>query len=327
MNHAHQHRLSAAKGPDDTATRNVTDLRRARQRARATFEGLVDVIAEWLGRAGVETYLGGGQTQDLNRQITALAGDHIRKELLNWLYKRRKTTMGRGFRAAFDNMQQALPQAVQDQDLIGRAAFTNVDLNTAQRLANFDAGLLVDDSGSIAQEVGDRVTRQLRLGHTQGENVQDLAKRVDYVINDGSADGRKEAGVSGQTVRTKGELIAHDAVQDAYNTAATKRYLQNGFRYCVYDATVDTKTTPLCRRLNKVVVDIVDHPQLIPPNHPYCRSGVRPILDLEDHEPITPDDIASSHMQTIMKTAGYRPAVSGQDDFRPTALTQQYGQA
>ena len=324
-------RLQAASasgngGRRDAATPNVTDLRRARQRARATFRDLVDVIIRWLERNDVATYFNGaGREQRLNQLITELAAQHIRQELLSWLDDRRRTTMARGFRAAFDAMRQVAN--VGDGDLIGQAAFTNADIGTARVLANVDAGLLVDNSDSLASDVGDRVTRQLRLGVRQNESVQDLGRRVELIIDDGDGSDRQEKGVTGQTTRSKGELIAHDAVQDAHNTAATKRYLRNGFRYGVYDATIDTKTTRLCTRMNEVVIDMVRDPVLVPPNHPYCRSGIRPVLDVDQDDVVGRDDISDDYLQTIFSTAGYRPPVLSDEDFQPTALTEQYGQA
>jgi SPP1 gp7 family putative phage head morphogenesis protein len=279
---------------------------------------------------------GRGGDQRLNRLVSRTASQHIRAELLDWLDDRKRITMGRAARAAFDLMQSALPGGVQKEDLVGQGQFTNQDRDLLNKLRNIDAGLLTDQDGdSLASRIGDEVTRQMRVGVNNGEPVHDhrddhmdLATRVDMVLNGPDYDPkeRQKAGVTGQSVRTKGELIAHDSVQDAHNAMARRRYLQNGFRYVVYDATLDTRTTDLCRRMDGEVIDIVENPHLVPPNHPYCRSGIRPKLDT-DQEPVTEDRIADRFLQDIWSTESYRPTVQDDQAFQPTAITDRLGQA
>ena len=131
--------------------------------------------------------------------------------------------------------------------------------------------------------------------------------------------------MSGQTAQSKAQLIAHDSVQDAYNTAARKRYLRNGFRFGIYDATIDTKTTEICRRMDEHIIDMVETPWFIPPLHPYCRSGIRPVLDVGDRTVLSQDDIADGFLQTIFQTKSYRPAVVGEAEFQPTPLSVEHG--
>lgn len=334
------------EGPGDAATSNLTDLRKARQRARATIRDLADVIIDFLTMRELERTLGdgGGTAQDLNRIISRMASDTLQKELLDWLDDRKRITMGRAARAAFDTMQDALPDSVSQDDLVGMPDFSNADRDLLAQLRQIDAGLLTgteaaDDAGattdSLAEKLGDEVTRQLRLGfrndepiHSDRDDQTDLATRVDMVLNgpDYDRSNKQEAGVTGQSMRTKGELIAHDSIQDAYNAQARRRYLQNGFRFVVYDATLDTRTTRLCRRMDGEVIDILEDPHLVPPNHPYCRSGIRPKLET-DQEPIREDDIADEFLQDIWSTESYRPTVQDQSAFQPTAITERLGQA
>jgi hypothetical protein len=180
----------------------------------------------------------------------------------------------------------------------------------------------------LAEEVGDRVTRQLRIGFARGEDTADLGRRVDFILTEGSDPERAKTGAKGQTIMSKGELIAHDSVQDAYVSAAHRRYLQNGFRYAIFDATIDTKTSAVCRRLNEHVIDLVETPWLVPGLHPWCRSGLRPTLDIGDREPLSEGDIADSYINTIMRTKGYRPpTLDTEAAFRPTTLTEEYAPA
>lgn len=333
--------LEAATKPDDrrddTATNSVTDLRKARQRARATIRGLADVIIDFLTARQIERTLSqDGGDRELNRLISRTASAHIRKELLQWLENQERVTMGRAARAAFDAMQSALPSDADEDALVGGRDFTNKDRDLLKRLHNIDAGLLTDEDGdSLASEIGDDVTRQLRVGVENGEPIHDdredhldLATRVDMVLNGPDYDPKEKqkAGVTGQSKRTKGELIAHDSIQDAHNAMARRRYLENGFRFVVYDATLDTRTTDLCRRMDGEVIDLVETPFLVPPNHPYCRSGIRPKIE-PPQEPITEDDIADHFLQSIWETESYRPTVQDDSAFQPTAITERMGQA
>lgn len=336
-----QDKTDAERAAIAPATSNAVDLRRARQRARQTFRGMTEVIMEVLQERNVRRILEQpGDDRALNVAISQAASQHIRTQLLDWLTEREKMTMGRAFRAAMDEMQKALPQSMDESDLVGVPRLTNDDQSLVQVMRNIDSGLLTDeDQNSLAQEVGDEVTRQLRVGVANDEPVfshrddrMDLATRVDMVLNgpDYERSEKQEAGVTGQSKRTKGELIAHDSIQDAHNQAATRRYLQNGFRYVVYDATCDTRTTDLCRRLGEcngepVVIDLQERPWLVPPNHPYCRSGIRPVLE-PPREPITEGRIADGFLQDIWATESFRPTIRQEDAFRPTALTRQMGQ-
>ena len=146
------------------------------------------------------------------------------------------------------------------------------------------------------------------------------------VLNDSDDPKRDSAGISGQTKRTKAELIAHDSVQQAYTNAATRRYLNNGFRFVIYDAVCDFVTSDLCRRLGEcdgppVVIDLTKTPWLVPPNHPWCRSGVRPTLNEDGNETVSEDDIADGFLKTIFSTEQYRPSVMDTDrELNRTAL-------
>lgn len=314
--------ITAADSDDSnerpTATRNSTDLRRARQRARAVVEQMESEIEEFLLEQGTPLLATGRYTR-LNEALTRIAGTTLRQDLVPWLESRRLKTMARAIRAAFDLMQQVLGVGRDDTVFVGVPAVSLADRALNEELTNIDAGLFYLSGDAVSQDVGDRVTRTLRQGFSLGERGQTLVDRVAAVL-DAEAD-RQGTGISGMSTQSKAELIAHDSIQDAYLTAAQRRYLNNGFRYGAYDAVIDFKTSDMCRRLNEVCIDLVDHPALVPPNHPYCRSGIRPVLECPN--PTTPDDVAQSYMTTIFRNAAYRPVVMNlESEYRPTALTR-----
>jgi len=321
---------------EDAATSSVTDLRRARQRARSVIRTILKDVLEWMSANGVasmvETDAGARRA---NRAITEIASQRFRQALLSWLRERHRITAGRAVRAANAKMRRAFG-GVDDDRIVGRKEFSRrLDTETLRQVQQVDAGLLFDTelatnlglNEPLAEELGDDVTRQLRLGVANNDGIDELTGRVAEVILDADSDGRQEHGISGQTVRSKAELIAHDSIQDAYNQAARGRYLRNGFRYGVFDATLDTKTTDLCRRMDEVIIDLRDDPYLIPGLHPYCRSGIRPILDLDGQEPVTRAEIADGFLNTIMETKSYRPPANAAGTFQPTALTRDLRQS
>lgn len=318
----------------EAATSNTTDLRRARQRARAVIRDIVAEIKAYIEEQPIRQLLSSGSGAGrANQALTLIAADAFRQELIPWLEERHRITVGRAVRDAFDKMTST--GEVDTSDLAGEPRFDRrLDAETLRQVRQVDAGLLYDTeiarerglSEPLAQELGDDITRTLRQGVAADESVQELARRVDLVLTDGDADDRGAKGVTGQTKRSKAELIAHDSVQDAYNQAARGRYLRNGFRYGVYDATIDFKTTDLCRRMNEVVIDLRDSPILVPPLHPYCRSGIRPILNVDDRPIVGRDDVADDFLSTILSTKSYRPPANAAGDFQPTRITRELGQ-
>jgi len=327
--------LEAANGDDDedddrdVETPTETDLRRAREHTRAVVRDLEGDVQEFLEKEkGMVSNLPDNSSaeQRVNEQITRLAQARLAEELVVWLEERRSQAMNTAAREAFDVMKSTVDRAVDDGELATGPYVQTADQRINRLISQVDVGLYE----KVSQDAADEMTRQLRLGVENDEPVvsdrrdqTDLADRISWILTDADDPRRKKSGVSGQTVRSRSELIAHDSVQNGYNAAATRRYLQNGFRFVVYDATIDTKTTRLCTRLNEEVIDIRENPELIPPNHPWCRSGVRPKLRA-DQEPLGRDDIADDYLGTIARTNSYRPSVLDvQTEFSPTSLTRR----
>lgn len=337
--HAHGHADLTAADDDqvreDASTKSLTDLRRARQRARSVVRDIVDAVQAWMAANSIQTVLTSDQgARRANEAITLIASERLRDDLVAWLDERHKITMGRAARQAFDAMSAEL-DGVDDDRIQGRPEFDRrLDGETLRQVRQIDAGLLYDTelaeqlglNEPLAQELGDDITRTLRQGVAQNETSDELARRVEWVLDDADADGRQASNVSGQTKRSKAELIAHDSVQDAYNQAARGRYLRNGFRYGVFDAVIDFKTTDICRRFDEVVIDLRDDPFFVPPLHPYCRSGIRPILVIGDRKVLSRDDVADGFLSTLSSTKSYRPPANAAGTFRPTALTRDQGQ-
>ena len=119
--------------------------------------------------------------------------------------------------------------------------------------------------------------RQIQLGMADGEGIDAIVRRVrGRAIKPGVYQGgviptstNEAAGV----VRTAVNQIATRAQKDTYeaNGDITKEY--------IYTATLDDRTTPICRSLDGRRFRYKDGP--MPPQHWGCRSSIRPVIDWE----------------------------------------------
>jgi SPP1 gp7 family putative phage head morphogenesis protein len=147
----------------------------------------------------------------------------------------------------------------------------------------------------IASTQADFISRQIRVGVTEGESMAKIAKRLRGRLQFGAnqemtARAQALAGGSGMKlannqvrtiVRTsvnQVQTMANQAVYSA-NQEVTKRY--------EYVATLDSNTTALCGSLDGKTFRYGEGP--IPPQHFNCRSTTVPIIDDEDLRKQYPD--------------------------------------
>lgn len=281
------------------ATNTATDVRRSRARMRRVVRDIDSELKAFIAKRNLSNMVGSDAGEKaLNRKVTLLSQRRFREDFLSWAEDRRRTAMGRGARAALDNAQSVLGE----EQVTGTPTFSGGDRGLERKLKRVDSGLLKD----LGDETGDRVTEQLRRGVAKGETVENLGKRVDAVLVDGDMADRPKLGVKGQTIKSKGELIAHDSIQDAYEQAARKRYMENGFRFARFTATLDNLTSDVCRRMNGEVIDLANQPHLVPGIHPWCRSDIRPLPDMEA-DPVDEAGLPDKVTKSAMATKAYRP--------------------
>jgi len=318
-------------------TPTETDNRRARQRSSQVVRELRQEIQTWMEDEGIQiwnTSTGSPRerARQMNEIITRMSSEKFRRELLPSLEEQREITMRRAANASSENIRQALQGQVDESDLIGPVGqLSQRDHRLNSVMSQIDAGVLYEDGDSIAEQVGDRISRQLRIGFAEGEPVRstdpdatDLTSRVQRVMNNSDLD---IAGDSGMTIQSRAELISHDSIQDAHTSAAHQRYLNNGFRYARYDAVVDNKTSEVCSRMNGTIIDLKDNPGMKPPNHPWCRSDIIPLLE-PDGEAISEEEIGDEHLDQIWGTNSFRPtAIDTEAEYNPTVLNDLINQA
>ena len=152
----------------------------------------------------------------------------------------------------------------------------------------------------IASSQAEFISREIRVGITEGEALPKISRRLRGRLQFGSnqemtAKAQALAGGSGMRlannqvrtiVRTTVNQVQTMASQEVYaaNQEVTQRY--------EYVATLDSKTTALCGSLDGKTFRYGEGP--MPPQHFNCRSTTVPVIDDEDLRRKYPDTRPSS---------------------------------
>jgi SPP1 gp7 family putative phage head morphogenesis protein len=137
----------------------------------------------------------------------------------------------------------------------------------------FEGRTLRQWAASIADEDLRRIEGQVRVGMISGEDSAQIARRVV-----GTARLRGVDGVT-QITRRNAEAITRTMVNHFSNAARREFFLLNSdlFSQEQYVATLDSRTTPVCRSLDGKRYPVNEGP--IPPLHFNCRSLRVPVLE------------------------------------------------
>jgi SPP1 gp7 family putative phage head morphogenesis protein len=146
-------------------------------------------------------------------------------------------------------------------------------LNSIVTSRPFRGRVLSEWSRTIAQADIRRITDQIRIGVTQGETSPDIARRVVGTVRQ-----RGRNGVT-QISRRQADSLTRTAIISITNQAKREFYKLNSdiFDEELYVATLDSRTTPICRSLDGKLFPIGEGP--IPPIHFNCRSVRVAVLD------------------------------------------------
>lgn len=143
---------------------------------------------------------------------------------------------------------------------------TATKLATIVRTTPFQGKVLKDWAAQLAQADLDRIMAQIVIGLTSGETIPQITKRVVGTGVLKGADGVTEI------TRNNAVSIVRTAVSTISNKARDAYFQANDdiFTHEVYLATLDSRTTPICRSLDGNVYPIGKGPH--PPIHWRCRS-------------------------------------------------------
>lgn len=130
----------------------------------------------------------------------------------------------------------------------------------------FEGQVLSSWARNIRRADIQRIESAIQIGITQGEPVDAIARRVVGTVRQRGRDGVTEI------TRRQAQGITRTAVIAVTNAAKRAFYQANAdiFEEEIYVATLDSRTTPICRSLDGKTFPIGEGP--IPPLHFNCRS-------------------------------------------------------
>ena len=122
--------------------------------------------------------------------------------------------------------------------------------------------------------VGKKVTEILERGVVQGTSLQKMARELKQATNQSFNNAFR-------LIRTETSHIDGQVTLEGYKQAS----VELGLEYYEYDAFLDSRTSSICRELDKKRFKITDAEVGVnyPPAHPNCRSTTQLVLD-EDYK-------------------------------------------
>lgn len=136
----------------------------------------------------------------------------------------------------------------------------------------FEGAVLKDWWESTGRAFGDDLNRQVRMGVWAGETTPQIARRLYGTARDAFGDG------STGRLRKNAEAVARTAVNHVSTQARQQTFEENAdlSKGVMWLATLDTRTTPICRSLDGKVFPMNSGPR--PPAHFGCRSTITVLL-------------------------------------------------
>lgn len=270
-----------ATDPTGAVVRNLFQLQRLSnglgKEASAIVRELIDEIAAEIARIDPtsppqQTYrqLRVQKLMEAVEDVTGEAFEDVRRRLRDDLARVGKS---QGQWAA-GQLDRALGGAAID---IRRGA---IGINQMKRILDarpFRGETLAGWAETQAAATVRRVRRQVQLGMVQSETIDDIIRRI-RGVSDGRGGFRR--GVLDTTTR-EAEAIARTAVNFTANTAHRETFKdnQNITKSFEYTATLDSRTTLICAKLDGMVWKYDDPNAKYPPQHFNCRSTITPRVD------------------------------------------------
>lgn len=130
----------------------------------------------------------------------------------------------------------------------------------------FRGRILQEWASNLARTDRERILGQIRIGLIEGDNAQQIARRVVGTFRLRGTDGTT------QITRNQASAITRTATNHFATQARKELYKANKdiLKEEIYLATLDSRTTPICRSLDGNIYSIGRGPY--PPQHFQCRS-------------------------------------------------------
>lgn len=130
-----------------------------------------------------------------------------------------------------------------------------------------DGTLLERWTENLSEARYNRTERDIQLGLLQGENIDQIARRLRGTraqkYKDGSLEISRRSAIS--FARTSVNTVSNRALQESYRESDVVKKLK-------VLATLDLRTSPICRSLDGNIYAEDDEKKPVFPQHPNCRS-------------------------------------------------------
>lgn len=138
-----------------------------------------------------------------------------------------------------------------------------------------------------------RLQQEVQRGVVEGLNTQQIVRNIRGTKQFNYADGVL------QTTRAQTTAVVKTAFQHTANTARQELFAENAelMRGVQYVATLDAKTTPICRSLDGKIFPVDSGAR--PPQHVNCRSTIVPVLKSWEELGIPAEQITSETRASI----------------------------
>lgn len=172
----------------------------------------------------------------------------------------------------------------------------------------FHGKTMKDWADSLADSDTDRIMSAIRVGLTQGEGIDDIARRVLGSASQSGADGVLEM------TRRNAQAITRTAINHVSNEARQAVFAANSdiFDTEAFVAVLDSRTTEICAALDGKQFPVGEGPQ--PPLHWNCRSTRVAVIDAKGLIGYRPENSTLSD-DDIEAKVGYVPATTTYQDF------------
>lgn len=152
--------------------------------------------------------------------------------------------------------------------------FDGLNLNAVQQVVNqpIQGRVMQDWWDGVSVDTQKRIEREIGTGLSVGETVDQMVQRVRGTKANGYQDGVL------QTTRRTAEGLVRTVTNHVSTQAREQTYLENDdvIKGIEWVSTLDTRTTPICQRLDGKVFPINEGER--PPAHWNCRSTTVPVL-------------------------------------------------
>lgn len=258
-----RHRVDIGRFANFLATRMRAILNRAEPRLRTELKARLERIAHLGFDTGPVTTRRIARLEALIRELNRPTFDAINQLVRSELVAFAQGEAAFGAAAIGSNLPVAVALAIPDARSLRSAVFARP----------FERRILRDWLAAFEANDRRRFMDEIRQGLIFNETPVQISRRIFGTQALGGSDGAR------QITRRGAQTLANTVTAATSNAALQELYAQNSriVKRELYVATLDSRTTPICRSLDGNTYDRGRGP--VPPVHINCRSVRVPVID------------------------------------------------